>query len=74
MLLSELKNSIKQAQRISLTDLSMRLKEDSSVIYAMLQHLIHKGLVTEDGEAIACKAKCTACHLTAQLVFSWKPS
>ena len=71
MLLSQLKNSIQQAKKISLTELSIQLKEDNYVIHAMLKQLIHKGLVIEEGHQITCKAKCSACNVMNQLVFAW---
>ena len=71
MILSELRDYLKQNRRVHLTDLSNHFDTDPSAIQGMLEKWIGKGRVRKVPVSSACGTGCSKCYPAHIQVYEW---
>ena len=71
MLLTDLKNHLRQHRRVSLLELSKRFSVDSTIMRDMLCFLMQKGLVCQFTKTAMCGTRCHQCGAQAVEMYEW---
>lgn len=74
MILSELKEYLKQNGQVSLSDVAVRFDISESAAQGMLEHWERKGLIRQvEHEACRCSCgrKCASCPMNCSKTYQW---
>lgn len=71
MILSQLRDYLKERGQASLQDLALHFDADSGAVRGMLEHWIRKGKVTRRSAAATCGSSCTQCDPAAVEIYRW---
>ena len=71
MILSEIKDYLKQQGRASIGDLASRFDSEPDALRAMLEHYIRKGRVQRLGVSQRPCSGCTKCEAAQVEVYEW---
>ena len=74
MILSEIRDYLKERGQASLQDLALHFDADPDALRGMLAHWIRKGQVTRRSAAAACGSSCTQCDPTSVELYVWRDS
>lgn len=71
MILSELRNYLKERKSVALRDLMLHFDTDAEALRGMLQILVAKGYVTKVSAKEACGTSCCKCDSTLIEIYEW---
>jgi hypothetical protein len=71
MILSELRDYIRDRRRVTLTDMALRFDREPDAIRAMVSRWIAKGKVAKV-EGTRCGKTCCGCAPPAQEIYEWR--
>lgn len=74
MILSEVRDYLRERGQASLQDLALRFDSDPEALRGMLAHWIRKGGVIRRTAAAACGSSCTQCDPAAVELYVWRDS
>ena len=74
MILSELRNYLKERKSVALRDLMLHFDTDAEALRGMLQILVAKGYVTKVSAKEACGTSCCKCDSTLVEIYEWVDS
>ena len=71
MILSEVRNYLKQRGQCTLSDIALHFDTDANAVRGMLDIWIKKGKVTRHTATESCGTSCQSCDPAATEVYSW---
>ncbi len=71
MILSEVRDYLKERGQASLQELALRFDTDPDALRGMLVHWIRKGRVSRRSAATSCGNKCTQCDPASVEFYVW---
>ena len=71
MILSELRDYIRQRGQVSLQDLARHFDAEPTALRGMLEHWIQRGQVSRQRPSGACGGGCTQCDPMALELYCW---
>ncbi len=71
MILSELRNYVKERKSVALRDLMLHFDTDAEALRGMLQVLISKGYVIKASAKEACGTSCCKCDSTLTEIYEY---
>ncbi len=71
MILSDIKQYLKQRGSASLSDISLRFDADPDAMRGMLDQWIRKGKVTKQAAKATCGSGCNRCGLEGADIYCW---
>lgn len=71
MILSELRNYVKERKSVALRDLMLHFDTDAEALRGMLQILVVKGYVQNVSAKKACGTSCCKCDSTLVEIYEW---
>jgi len=74
MILSDLRDYIKQRQQVSLADIINHFDTDEQAARAMLEVWIKKGKIHRRIASASCGSSCNQCQITTTEYYIWGPS
>lgn len=73
MILSDLRDYLKQQQRVTLQDLMIHFRMDADALRGMLAVWIRKGKVKKNApDSVACGTSCCKCDPTLTELYEWQ--
>ena len=71
MILSEIRDYLKQRGRASLLDLALHFDADPDAVRGMLMHWLRKGKIQRHSASASCGTGCTQCDPAAVEIYVW---
>lgn len=71
MILSDLRNYLKERKSVSLNDLMLHFDTDAEALRGMLQVLVVKGYVIKNSAKEACGTSCCKCDSTLTEIYEY---
>ena len=72
MILSEIRDYLKERSQASLQDLALHFDADPEALRGMLAHWIRKGQVSRRSAAASCGSSCTQCDPASVELYVWE--
>lgn len=74
MILSDIRNYLKQRGQCTLSDIALHFDTDADAIRGMLELWIRKGKIVKRSATTSCGTSCQSCDPAATEVYSWRES
>lgn len=71
MILSDLRDYLRQREQASLQDMALHFDADPEALKGMLEHWIRKGKVTRQTAKASCGDSCTQCDPASVEIYVW---
>jgi len=72
MILSQVRDYLKQRGQCTLSDIALHFDTDADAVRGMLEIWIRKGKVERSSATASCGTSCQACDPAATEVYSWR--
>lgn len=72
MILSEVRDYLKQRGQCTLSDIALHFDSDADAVRGMLEIWIRKGKVEKSSATASCGTSCQSCDPAATEIYSWR--
>ena len=72
MILSEVRDYLKQRGQCTLSDVALHFDADADAVRGMLEIWIRKGKVEKSAATASCGTSCQSCDPAATVIYSWR--